>query len=115
MDVPLWRKRSGYSSFERNEATLLSITQMIQSLESENREYTRDRYKTRVEHLDLEIFDDAIYSDILFSSIPSIRGYRCFQVSSLKKYRLDKVTLIHSEANAPEAYEDIIKKYCCTK
>ena len=52
---------------------MANTTQMVQTpLQSETREYMQDHYKTRVWALRPKRLNDTLYSDTLFSSIPSI-------------------------------------------
>ena len=73
VDIDVWRACLGYSTFEVTEATMANTTQMVQTpLQSETREYMQDHYKTRVWALRPKRLNDTLYSDTLFSSIPSI-------------------------------------------
>ena len=53
--------------------------------------------------------DDVLHSDTFFSSVPSIRGFECFQLFALKKTKLTTIRLMRKESQAPETYEDVIR------
>ena len=69
----------------------------------------RNYFKKRVWALKPRRIDDVLYSDKFFSSVPSIRGFKCFQLFALKKTKLTTIRLLRKEFQAPEAYEDVIR------
>ena len=69
----------------------------------------RNYFKKRVWALKPRRIDDVLYSDTFFSSVQSIRGFKCFQLFALKKTKLTTVRLLRKESQAPEAYEDVIR------
>ena len=110
-DINDWRAKLGFPTFEVTEATLSNTTQMVQTLQAETREYMRDHYKTRVWALRPRRINDTCYSDTFFSSTVSIRGFKCFQMFAFKRSKFDAIKLMRREAQAPEAYEDIIREF----
>jgi len=92
-------------------ATLGNTTQMVQTLQAETREYLRDHYKTRVWALRPKRINDICYSDTFFSSTVSIRGYKCFQMFAFKHSKFNVIKLMRREAQAPEAYKDLIREH----
>ena len=105
-----WRAQLGYPTYITTSATLNNTTQLVQSLQAETREYMRDYYKTRVWALKPNRINDVLYSDTFFSSILSIRKFRCFQLFAFKKTKLTTIRLMRRESQAPEAYEDVIRE-----
>jgi outer membrane lipopolysaccharide assembly protein LptE/RlpB len=73
-----WRAQLGYATYNITSATLNNTTQLVQTVQSETREYMRDYYKTRVWALKPNRLNDVLYSDKFFSSVASIRSYKCF-------------------------------------
>ena len=110
-DVKEWRARLGYPTYGTTRTTLKNTTQMVQTLQTESREYLRDYYKTRVWALRPYRINDVMYSDTFFSSVPSIRGFKCFQLFALKSSKFTKSKLMRRESQAPDMYEDIIREY----
>jgi len=112
-DVPVeeWRARLGFPTFEVTKDTLANTTQMVQTLQAETREYLRDHYKTRVWALRPRRINDVCFSDTFFAAVQSIRGFNCFQLFAFKKSKLNVIKLLKKEANAPEAYEDVIREF----
>ena len=80
-----WRSQLGYPTYGTTAATLKKKTQLIPSYQAETREYMRDCYKTRAWTLNPRRIDDNMYLDTFYSSLPSVRGYKCFQLFALKK------------------------------
>ena len=78
VDVCKWRRQLGYPTLAVTRATLCNTTQMVQTLQSESRDNMRDYYKTHTWALKSMRIDDVLYSDVFFSSVPSIRRYWCF-------------------------------------
>ena len=105
-----WRARMGYPTLKVMENTLTNSTNMITTLQSETRDYMRDHYKTRFWALRPKRIDDVCYSDTFFSSIVSIRGLKCFQMFAFKSSSYECIKLMRREAEAPGAYEDIIRE-----
>ena len=96
-----WRKRLSYPTFEVTKATLKNTTQHIKTLQAETWEYMRDHYKTRAWALRPCRINDVCYSDTFFSTICSVRGYKCFQLFAFKRSKFDVVKLMRREAMAP--------------
>ena len=69
----------------------------------------RDIYKTRVWGLKPNGLNDVLYSDTCFSSVSSIRSYKCFQLFANKANKFTTVELMRRESQVPEAYEDTIR------
>ena len=80
-----------------------NTTTLVKTLQAEIREYMRDHYITRSWVLRPRRINDVIYSDTFFSSICSIRGYKCFQLFAFKHSKFDRIHLMRREAKAPEA------------
>jgi hypothetical protein len=111
VDVSLdeWRARLGYPTLEVTNTTIKSTTQMVKSLEAETREYMRDHYKTRSLATRPRRLSDRMYSDTFFSSLPSIRGFKCFQMFAFKQSKFDKIHLMRKESQNHEKYLDVIR------
>jgi hypothetical protein len=69
----------------------------------------RDHCNTRIWDFRPKRIDDIMYSDTLFSSIVSNRGFKCFQMFAYKNSKFERIELMRREANAPEKYEDFIR------
>lgn len=72
-----WRYHLGYPTLETATATLNHTTHLICFHEADTRDYMRDHLSTRVWALRPRWIDDDCYSDTFFSSIISIRKYKC--------------------------------------
>ena len=108
-NISEWRSRLGYPTYGTTAATLQNTTQLIPSSQAETREYMRDYYKTRIWALKSKRIHDNLYSDTFYSSLPSVRGYTCFQLFAFKKTKLVKIILMRREPQVSEAYEDVIR------
>ena len=84
----------GLPTIEVTKATLVHNTNMVQTLQAETREHTRNHYKTRVWALRPRRIDDIMYSDTFFSNIISIRGYVCFQLFAYKYSTFERIELM---------------------
>ena len=82
---------------------------MVKSLEAETREYMRDHYKTCSLATRPRRLSDRMYSDTFFSSVPSIRGFKCFQMFAFKQSKFDKIHLMRKESQNHEKYLDVIR------
>ena len=108
-EIESWRSRLGFPTYAVTKTTLVNTTQMVKTLQAETRECMQDHYKTRVWALRPHRINDVMYSDTFFASIKSIRGFKCFQMFAFKNSKFDRLTLVHKEASAPEAYEECIR------
>ena len=104
-----WRARLGFPTLSVTEATLEHTTNMVQTLRSETQDYMRDHHSTRVWALRPRRIDDVCYSDTFFSSVVSIRKFKCFQMFAYKQSSFEKIILMKRESEAPAAYEDVIR------
>ena len=86
----------------------MAHTQLVKTLESEKRDYIH-HYTTRFRALRAHRIDDVLYTYTFCSSIPSIRGYKCFQIFAYKQSKYDGLVLMKRESNAPASYEDVIR------
>ena len=86
-----WRRRLGFPTLAITIDTLNHTTNMVQTMESETRDYMRDHYKTRVWSLRPKRINDVCYSDTFFSSVPSIRKFKCFQMFVFKQSAFEYV------------------------
>ena len=105
-----WRARLGYAPLEVVKKTLEATTQMVPTVEAESRSYMRDHFKTRLPMLRPHRVNDTLYTDTFFSSTPSIRGYRMWQLFSFDRTKLDVIKLMKKKSQAIGAYEDIIRE-----
>ena len=69
----------------------------------------RNHYKTRVWALRPRRIDDIVYADTLFSNIPLIRGFKCFQLFVYKYSKLERIEPMIRDENNPKAYDDVIR------
>ena len=78
LDICKWHSKLSFPTFEVAKFTLANTSQLVQKLESETKEYIQDHYKIRVWAPRPHRINDVLYTDTFFSSVPSIRGYKCF-------------------------------------
>ena len=109
IDVEQCMARLGFPTIEVAKTALAYNSNMVQTLQAKTREYTRNHYKTKVWALRPRRIDDVMYSDTFFSNITSIRGFKCFQLFTYKYSKFERIELMKRKANAPEAYEDVIR------
>ena len=99
--VEKWRVRLLFPTIEVTKSTLSNTTNMVQIIQAETREYTRNHYKTRVWAFRLCRIDDDVHSYTFFSNITSIRGFKCFQLFAYNYSKFERIELMRSEANTP--------------
>ena len=74
---------------------LVNTTQIVQTLQTEAREYMRDQFKTRVWALRPHRMNDGMYSYTFFASVKSTKGFKCFQMVAFKNSKFDRLDLMH--------------------
>ena len=105
-----WQQRLCYPTMEVTRKTLENTTRLVNTVEAETREYMRDHLRTRLPMLRPVRINDTAYHDVFFSSIRSIRGYKCFLVNALLNSAVDDVRLMKREAEAPTHFLDFIRQ-----
>ena len=105
-----WRRRLCYPTMQVTRKTLENTTQMVNTVEAETREYMRDHLRTRLPMLRPIRINDTSYHDVFFSSVRSIRGYKCFLVNALLNSAIDDVRLMKREAEVDRHFLDFIRQ-----
>ena len=89
-----WKWRLGFFPDNVIDKTLQATTQMVSSVEAEQREKFRDHFATRLPSLKCKRVNDILCVDTFFSSVTSIRGYTCFNLYAYVNSMLDSVQLM---------------------
>ena len=105
-----WQKRLGYPPLLVTRKTLQNTTRMVNTVEAESRDYMRDHRVTRLPMLRPIRINDTCFHDVFFSSITSIRGYKCFLVNALKFSEVDDVRLLRTESQVYPHFLDFIRQ-----
>ena len=87
---------------------MANSSQMITTLQAETIEYSLQAWAHPLRPL---CINETLFSDMFYSGIVSIRGYKCFQMFAYKKSQMDVVQLMKREKEAVEKYEDTIIKF----
>ena len=93
IDIEDWRARLGYPIYEVIKLIVHHTTHLINTLQSKTNEYMKDHYKTKVWALIPRCIDDIMFSDTLFSSVCSIRGFNFFKCLPLNGPNMKKLPL----------------------
>ena len=92
-----WRAHLSFPTYKVTKLTILNTTHLVNTLQSETNEYTKDHYKTRVCKIRPRCIDYGMYSDTFFSSVCSIRVNTYFQIFAYKRSKYEKIALMHQE------------------
>ena len=106
-----WAKNLGYTTRQNVEQTLLATTQHIKDDPAQSRMIMRDHYVARLLPLRPHRISDTCYTDTFFSSVKSVRGYKCFQLFSLKESKFDTTYLMKAKSQAFDALGDYVRYY----
>ncbi len=106
--ILLWKQTLGFVPDHVVTRTLDATTQLIPSVEAESREIMRDHFQTRLLELKVRRMNDVCYVDTFFSSIPSARGYTCWNLFSYKRTGLDIVYLMRRRAQSPSTLTRLV-------
>lgn len=85
------------------EKTLQATTQMVPSVEAETREIMRDHLNTRLPELKVKRINDQMNVDTFFSSVKSVRGYKCWNLFSFKDCGYDYPVLMRRRSQSPDS------------
>jgi Reverse transcriptase (RNA-dependent DNA polymerase) len=96
-----WKKCLGFTPDHVVDKTLRATTQLVPTVEAETREIMRDHFQTRLPQLKVRRVNDTCYVDTFFSSIPSVRGFTCWNLYCFRLTGLDVVYLMRRRAQGP--------------
>lgn len=96
-----WKQCLGFVPDHVVTRTLDATSQLVPSVEAESREVMRDHFHTRIPELKVRRVNDTCYVDTFFSSIPSVRGFTCWNLYSFRRTGLDVVYLMRRRAQTP--------------
>ena len=105
--------RLGYAPLDTVKKTIDATTQFIPSVEAETREILRDHFMTRSYALKLTRLKDLCYTDTFFSSVKSIRGYKCFQLYAFAPSGFDTIYLLRRRNQNVSTLSDVIRDFGC--
>lgn len=106
-----WKRCLGFIPDHVVRKTLLATTQLVPTVESETREIMRDHLQTRLPELKVRRMNDTCHVDTFFSSIPSVRGYTCWNLFSFQKSGLDAAYLMHRRSQSPSTLTRMINEF----
>jgi hypothetical protein len=75
-----WKRCLGFVPDHVVTKALAVTSQLVPTVEAETRELMRDHFMTRLPELKVRRVNDTCFVDTFFSSIPSVRGYTCFNL-----------------------------------
>jgi hypothetical protein len=96
-----WKHNLGFVPDHVVTKTLNATTQMIPTVEAESREIMRDHFQTRLPELRVRRVNDLCCVDTFFSSIPSVRGFSCWNLFCFQRTGLDVVYLMRRRSQSP--------------
>jgi hypothetical protein len=103
-----WKRCLGFIPDHVVKKTLQATSQLVPTVESETREVMRDHFQTRLPELKVRRINDICYVDTFFSSVPSVRGYTCFNLYCFKTTGLDVLFLMHRRSQSPPTLARLI-------
>ena len=106
-----WKRQLGFVPNHVVQKTLNATTQMIPTVEAETREIMRDHLQTRLPQLKVRRVNDRCYVDTFFSSVPSVRGFTCWNLFAFKKTGMDAVYLMRRRSQSPTTLTSLITDY----
>lgn len=108
VDTVAWKRCLGFSPDHVVDKTLLATTQMVPTVEAETREMMRDHFQTRLPQLKVRRVNDVCYVDTFFSSIPSVRGFTCWNLYCFQRTGLDVVFLMRRRSQSPTTLPQMV-------
>jgi transposase InsO family protein len=110
-DLIRWKRHLGFVPNHVIRKTLQATTQMVPTVEAETREIMRDHLQTRLPQLKVRRVNDRCYVDTFFSSVPSVRGFTCWNLFAFKQTGLDAVYLMRRRSQSPTTLTSLITEY----
>jgi hypothetical protein len=109
-EIKRWGQRLGKLNLETTKHTLMATTQMVNSVEAENRLVPRRHFKCRLPCLRPRRLSEGFSSDTFFPSMRSSRGYTCAQVFVGSRSGYTYVVPLKNKAYAYTALQDFIRE-----
>ena len=106
-----WKSWLGFPPDHVINKTLLATTQLIPTVEAETREIMRDHLRTRLPQLKVRRVNDRCYVDTFFSSVPSIRGFTCWNLFAFRATGMDVVYLLRRRSQSPTTLSSLITEF----
>jgi hypothetical protein len=103
-----WKKCLGFTPDHVVDKTLRATTQLVPTVEAETREIMRDHFQTRLPQLKVRRINDTCYVDTFFSSIPSVRGFTCWNLYCFRRTGLDVVYLMRRRSQSPTTLPKLV-------
>jgi hypothetical protein len=100
-DLVTWKRCLGFTPDHVVAKTLSVTTQLVPTVEAESREIMRDHFQTRLPELRVRRVNDTCCVDTFFSSIPSVRGFTCWNLFSFQRTGLDVIYLMRRRSQSP--------------
>jgi hypothetical protein len=108
-EVRVWSYRLGRLNMETTRRTLQATTQLVKSVEAENRVMPRRHVKCRLPCLRPKRLCEGFSSDTIFPETKSARGFTCAQVFLGEKSGYTYVVPLKNKAYAYTALQDLIR------
>ena len=103
-----WKQCLGFVPDHVVTKTLAATSQLVLTVEAETREMMRDHFQTRLPKLKVRRVNDVCYVDTFFFSVPSIRGYTCFNLYAFKRTGLDVAYLMRRRSQGPTTLPQVV-------
>ncbi len=109
-DLVTWKRCLGFTPDHVVAKTLSVTTQLVPTVEAESREIMRDHFQTRLPELHVRRVNDTCCADTFFSSIPSVRGFTCWNLFSFQRTGLDVIYLMRRRSQSPTTLPRMVAK-----
>ena len=109
--VAQWKQRLGFAPDHVIKKTMDATTQLVTTVEAETREVMRDHFQTRLPELKVRRVNDTCYVDTFFASVPSIRGYDCWNLFAYQRSGMDVVYLLRKRSQSPATLSSLITDF----
>jgi hypothetical protein len=104
-----WSYRLGRLNLDATIYTLLATTQLVKSIEADNRVMPRKHIKCRLPCLRPKRLSEGLSSDTIFPEVRSSRGFTCAQIFLGVESRYTYVVPLKNKAYAYTALQDFIR------
>ena len=103
-----WKRCLGFVPDHVVTKTLAATSQLVPTVEAETRELMRDHFQTRLPELKVRRVNDTCYVDTFFSSVPSVRGFTCWNLYAFRRTGLDVGYLMKRRAQGPTTLPSMV-------
>ena len=104
VDNDAWKSCLGFTPEHVVAKTLSATTQLVPTVEAKTREIMRDHLQKLLPELMVQRVNDVRSVDTFFSSLPTVQGFKCWNLYCFRRTGLDVAILTRRRSQSPTTF-----------